>query len=127
MTCANCQRLQAELAQLRATITQENPACINRMTIHAFREFGLLQEVNRQFFHPLGLALEVHVNDDLPCEIITSLWDYRDDPEGMIFGGELEPYREKAQRVADLAAEKRPAREAALGFWIQPLPEEAAE
>lgn len=32
---------------------------INRIDIKEFRELGYLQEVNRLFFHRLGLALEV--------------------------------------------------------------------
>lgn len=35
-----------------------------RMNIKEFREEGYLQEVNRQFFHPLGLALELEQNEE---------------------------------------------------------------
>lgn len=41
---------------------------------------GLLQEINRQFLHPLGYALEV----ELPTERL-AIQDHSDDPEGMIF------------------------------------------
>ncbi len=34
---------------------------INRMDIGEFRELGFLQEANRLFFHPHGLALEITV------------------------------------------------------------------
>jgi len=37
---------------------------INRMDIAEFREFGYLQELSRCFLHPLGLTLEVMVDDD---------------------------------------------------------------
>lgn len=37
---------------------------INKMNIKEFREKGYLQEVNRQFLHPLGLALEIEINDE---------------------------------------------------------------
>ncbi len=37
---------------------------IERIDIKEFREKGYLQEVNRRFFHPLGLALEIIIKDD---------------------------------------------------------------
>jgi hypothetical protein len=37
---------------------------MNRISIKEFGEAGYLQEVNRKFFHPLGLALEIVVDDD---------------------------------------------------------------
>lgn len=55
-----------------------------KIEIKEFREQGFLQEVNRQFLHPLGLALEVSI-DDTGQEFITGVWDYRDDPEGIIY------------------------------------------
>ena len=59
---------------------------IKRIDIKEFREQGFLQEVNRKFFHPLGLALEVIIDDDTGEEKLGGVWDYRDDPEGMFFG-----------------------------------------
>ena len=68
-------------------------------------ESGLLFEINRSILHPFGLALEVRI-EDVPLEstdplgldvddsskeqVITlgDLWDYRDDPEGMLFAEE---------------------------------------
>lgn len=57
---------------------------IKRIDIKEFREKGYLQEVNRRFFHPLGLALEVVVEED-GSEHLGGVWDYRDDPEGVYF------------------------------------------
>jgi hypothetical protein len=37
---------------------------VKMMDIKEFREMGLLAEVNRTFFYPLGLALEITVEDD---------------------------------------------------------------
>lgn len=56
--------------------------------IKEFREFGYLQELNRCFLHPLGLALEVIIGDD-GTETLGGIWDSRDDPEGFIFGPDL--------------------------------------
>lgn len=70
---------------------------IKRLDIAEFRELGYLQEVNRLFLHLHGLALEVVVEDD-GSERLGGVWDYRDDPEGMVFGvGMSDPA--KAERV----------------------------
>lgn len=65
---------------------------IKRMSVQEFRDIGFLQEANRLFFHPLGLALEVIVKckespniADSGEMLIGGIWDYRDDPEGMLF------------------------------------------
>jgi hypothetical protein len=58
---------------------------IKRMNIKEFVEGGFLQEVNRQFFHPLGLALEVATDADDSNWRLSGVWDYRDDPEGMFY------------------------------------------
>lgn len=57
---------------------------INRMDIAEFCRLGYLQELNRRVLHPCGLALEVIVNED-GTEQFGGVWDYRDDPEGMLF------------------------------------------
>lgn len=58
---------------------------IKRIDLNELRNEGFLQEVNRLFFHPLGLALEVIVDEDGNVEKLGGIWDYRDDPEGMFF------------------------------------------
>lgn len=90
---------------------------IVRMPIEEFRSEGYLQELNRRFLHPLGLALEVVVEDD-GTERLGGVWDYRDDPEGMWYADD--GLAEKADHIHDLQVERRPARVAALGYWIQP-------
>lgn len=57
------------------------------MDIAEFSRLGFLQEANRQFFHPHGLALEVTVEED-GREWISGVWDERDDPEGIVFGAD---------------------------------------
>jgi hypothetical protein len=49
-----------------------------------FREKGYLQEVNRRFFHPLGLALSIKI-DDNGDECFSGVVDCRDDAEGYYF------------------------------------------
>jgi hypothetical protein len=58
---------------------------MKNIDIKEFIEKGFLQEVNRKFFHPLGLALSVKENEDGTWSLY-DVWDYRDDPEGMFFG-----------------------------------------
>ena len=50
---------------------------IKRMSIASFCKLGYLQEANRLFFHPRGLALEVTVEDD-GNEYISGIQDHRD-------------------------------------------------
>jgi hypothetical protein len=54
------------------------------MSVKEFRELGYLQELNRQFLHPLGLALEVVVDDD-GNESFGGVWDCRNDEDGIIY------------------------------------------
>lgn len=99
---------------------------IKRIDIGEFREAGYLQEVNRLFFHPLGMALEVMADDD-GVRSLGGVWDYRDDPEGMGFEWGSYPdhddIRAKAARVADERDQKLAARMALYGEVVQPLPE----
>lgn len=90
-----------------------------RMDIMEFVEAGFLQEANRQFFHPLGLTLEVVVEKGITR--IAGVRDARQDPEGFWFGeGDLDI--EKARKIERLLQEKRRTREQLLGYHIQPVP-----
>lgn len=117
---------------------------IKRIPIKELRELGFLQEANRQFFHPHGLALEVTIctdSDEVPPPVyavalpaaryermlllarvandddlverleqaerydvgdayLSGVWDYRDDPDGIVFGnGGYGDSRERAETV----------------------------
>ena len=61
---------------------------MNIMTLKEFVEDGYLQEVNRQFFHPRGLALSISLNEKDNIYEWAEIWDCRDDPEGIIYGEE---------------------------------------
>ena len=82
---------------------------IKRIDIKEFREAGYLQEANRQFFHPLGLALEVVLNED-GTETLGGVWDYRDDPEGIVFSSLTDKHKEKIENVRTLKNEKLQSR-----------------
>lgn len=57
---------------------------IKRMSVKEFRESGYLQELNRRFLHPLGLAIEVNQEED-GTETFGGVWDYRDEEEGIYY------------------------------------------
>jgi hypothetical protein len=95
---------------------------IKRMDIKDFLDAGYLHELNRQLLHPHGLAMEVVQEDDGSCKL-GGVWDYRDDPEGMAFGDDTLSAT-KVNKIAEITAARRPAREAGLGYWVQPLPGE---
>lgn len=99
---------------------------VKKLDIKEFREMGLLQEVNRLFFHPLGLALSVLEDDDGEFKL-DAIWDYRDDPEGIIFdyaNRDDESIKEalaKASNVNTLMTKKHESRNALLGFVVEPI------
>ena len=116
------------------------------MAIDQFKDIAYLQEVNRLFLHPLGLALEVahddvklsilqrlhqivrrllrrHVDQEGPWRL-SGIWDYRDDPEGIIYDDEYAAGEEawlKRAAVAQQMVLRGPVRRQRLGYVIQPL------
>lgn len=86
--------------------------------IKEFRKLGYLQELNRQFLHPLGLALEVVVEDD-GTERLGEIWDSRGDPEGFIYGDH--PDFEKARSIQKITHRAYELRTKLIGYWVQPL------
>lgn len=93
---------------------------IKRMDIKEFRESGLLAELNRAFLHPLGLALEVIVDEETGEEKLGGIWDYRDDPEGMLYDKKHFP-TEKIMKAQEFIREKYAQRLRTLGFvWQDP-------
>lgn len=92
---------------------------VQRIDVSEFREQGFLQELNRQFLHPRGLALEVIIDGD--TEQIGGVWDYRDDPEGIVFTDAPDP--QKAQNAEDELERHRQTRLERFGWVIQPIGE----
>lgn len=99
---------------------------IKKIDIKEFREKGYLQEVNRRFFHPLGLALEVVINDD-GSEQLGNIWDYREDKEGVYYSisnsdwERMERFKEKKDYIDNEMEERCKYRKEILGFDIEPL------
>lgn len=90
-----------------------------------FQEAGYLAEVNRRVLHPLGLALSVEMQPDGTIAL-GPIFDERDDPEGFVYGwAQMPPHvaatlAERFANVNRLWKEREPARNAALGFMVQP-------
>ena len=77
------------------------------MSAKEFMDLGLLQEINRQFLHPRGLAMAVTIDGD---EVTYGpVYDYRDVPEGVEFArGDID--LDKVERVRMLFEERYEAR-----------------
>jgi len=81
-------------------------------------EKGYLQEVNRQFFHPMGLSLAFIEGDD-PRLVV---YDFRYTPYGPLFSPEVlqnPKFIERKERIELECAEKLLERQMTLGFGIQ--------
>jgi len=97
------------------------------LDIAEFKESGYLEEVNRLFFHPLGLALEVNCYEDGACEL-AGIIDSRNDPEGFIMGYDSWPdpeaTKETARKHARFVAKEKDSRAGArldaFGWVVQP-------
>ena len=80
---------------------------ISRMDLNEFIRDGYLQEANRLFFHPLGLALSAAVSDDGEVKL-SGIYDCRE--EGIVFApGDIE--LEKVAKVRAQAERHRPLRQ----------------
>jgi hypothetical protein len=101
---------------------------MKRINIKEFREKGYLQEVNRQLLHPLGLALEVIITED-GTESLGGVWDYRQDPEGLIYDLEnssqerIIKFSKNERFIESQFEEKVAERIDALGFGVEQIPE----
>ncbi len=93
---------------------------MKKLSAQEFMDQGFLQELNRQFLHPMGLALEVIIDKDDDGNIKSvefgDVWDERHDPEGIIF----EKFdKAKAASVEQHQINTAASRMAALGYVIQ--------
>ncbi len=102
------------------------------ISINEFRGQGFLQELNRQFLHPLGMALSINVDDD-GTESIVGIWDYRDDDKGVFYYDlansndevRLEKFRKNAENVESERQKHLTTRNELFGtdYGIEPIPE----
>lgn len=80
-------------------------------------------EVNRQFFHPLGLALAITVNEDGDAVGLAGIIDMRGEEDGVIYDpsqidGDM---LKKHENVIGEQRRRAEIRQARLGFVVQPL------
>ena len=100
---------------------------IKKINIKEFREKGYLQEINRLFLHPLGLALAVKINDD-STEELDCIWDYREDEEGIYYDLEnadderIKKFSDNSKIIATEFENRLPKRKEKLDFEIEPIP-----
>jgi len=99
---------------------------IKRMNITEFRESGYLQELNRTFLHPLGLSLEICIDED-GREFLGGIWDCRDENTGIFFNlknsnnERKEAFIQKAKNIKDILVARAPKRFNELGFVVEPI------
>ena len=91
------------------------------MSLEEFRRAGFLQEVNRRFFHPLGLALAMERVDGEPTGRF-KIWDGRDDIEGFTFAHWDEGDGERGRKIGAELQRRIKVRRERLGFGLEPLP-----
>lgn len=94
---------------------------IPEMDLDEFKECGYLLEVNRRFFHPLGLALFIMYDNDTGQPLRLGVFDLRYDPEGCIFDQFTQQEKEIAGNIEREWQEHAAIRQKKLGFVIQPL------
>ncbi len=98
------------------------PTEINTMPVAEFRRQGYLQELNRTYLHPYGLALSVKIGDDGE-ESFGEIWDYRGDLAGLSYAEEMldDEFEERANLLAAVFVVRSRQRKEELGYIIQPI------
>ena len=92
-----------------------------KMSVAEFRRLGYLQELNRKFLHPLGLALEIEVYID-GTERFGAVWDCRDYPDGMLFDDSMldDDFKDRVTRIHAEWQAKAEIRVNKFGWVVQP-------
>ena len=90
---------------------------MKHLDLREFVDSGYLQEVNRRFFHPLGLALAVMI-DDMGTVELDEIRDGRDDVEGNVFD---QVDLAKAEYIQAEWDDRAGVRQCVLGYVIQPV------
>lgn len=91
------------------------------LPIEEFVSSGLLQEVNRQFFHPLGLALAVESENGVPARL-AYIYDARDDDEGFMFDDLTSADSVRGRAIIAEQKRRLAVRRERLGYGVQGLP-----
>lgn len=95
---------------------------LKTLSAEEFRRLGLLQEVNRQFFHPLGLAMAVTLDSITGEMTLGPILDYRDGSGGVVFEDLSDADSlMKFESVQDMQDKFRAARIRRFGAIVQPI------
>jgi hypothetical protein len=90
---------------------------IKTMTVDEFWKKGFLQEINRRLLNLAGMALSVIVDKETgEATGFGQIWDYREDPEGIINNEFSQEATVELQRLINL---KSPYRQKEIGSVIQ--------
>jgi len=100
---------------------KSSKATSNMLSIEEFVNLGLLQEVNRIFFHPRGLALAIGVTSTGE-HVIMGVRDHRDSGVGVIFNPDNPVDEEKYKLAEELLINRQTARRERFGWTVEPLP-----
>ena len=98
---------------------------VKYIDIKEFREKGYLQELNRLFLHPLGLALEITIDNEL--EYISGIWDCREDKEGIYYDlknsnkERIDSFLKKSIFIENEMKKRKEIRKNKLGFDIEQI------
>ena len=99
-------------------MTQSKNDNFKEIDLNEFRSFGYLQELDRVFIHPLGLALQILTDED--NKPFSRFLDFRDDPGGMYFFDlSLDKDKEKFYNVLNEFKKFKKSRLEILEFNIQ--------
>lgn len=91
-----------------------------KIKLKEFVDIGYLQEVNRQFFHPLGLSLEIKKTGN--TFELDGLWDFREVKGGIKFGPQIletKDFIEKSNNIKNLQKNARAIRKELYGEIVQ--------
>lgn len=100
---------------------------IKKIDIKEFREGGYLQELNRRFLHPLGLALSISIDEETGEEKLDTIWDYREDEEGIMYDlknsdeERISRFSENSKKIQKELNKKLSYRFEKFGYGIEPI------
>jgi hypothetical protein len=102
---------------------------IRYLPLSTFVDEGYLQEVNRQFFHPLGLQLCADTDFESGNVTGFQIMDCRDEVNSVWYMFEADEFehRRKYLNVAKEWKTRSDRREAELGYMVEPVPSEWTE
>jgi hypothetical protein len=95
---------------------------MKKISLKEFQNLGFVQEINRQFLHPRGLALSLIYDDENETYEFDGILDFRDEKDGTVFADlTTERHTEKAKTVQDALDKNTQERMKNFGWVIQPI------